>query len=453
MKIQETDLITLEEALASSQRQMVERFSKHVSPIEARIFKLLNTDKRFVKAEGIRIFDEQGEEYLDFTAGYGALSLGHNPTEVLTAVQQAANLPTILSFFVGIHPLVGALAENLHRILPGHPDISCFGSGGAEAVETALKTARASTGKKRLIYADWSYHGQSIGSLSVSGHTYKHYFEPLLPNCEHVPFGDLQALELKVRAGDVAAFIVEPVQAEAGCIIPPKGYLLGAQELCNKYDALLILDEIQTGFGRTGRMFAAEHESVKPDIIVLSKALSAGVMPISAAVTNSEIWKKAYDQENSWESLISTFRGNPKACAAALKAMEILVRDGLVEHAKKMGEYTLQRLEELKTHHENIKAVRGLGLLLGIELPSGSARGALALSSWVISRMWNRHHILVSNYDHRQDILRLQPPLNVQKEEIDRVIEALDEAFSKSSIGLALGAGVTALRRSLRPPK
>ena len=126
-------------------------------------------------------------------------------------------------------------------------------------------------------------------------------------------------------------------------------------------------------------MFAAEHEGVKPDIIVVSKALSAGVMPISAAVTNSEIWKKAYDQENSWESLISTFRGNPKACAAALKAMEILIRDGLVEHAKKMGEYTLQRLEELKTHHENIKAVRGLGLLLGIKLPSGSARGALAL--------------------------------------------------------------------------
>jgi len=447
LKIKEAELITLEEALASTRRQMVDRFSKHVSPIEARVFKLLNADKRYVKAEGIRIFDEHGEEYLDFTAGYGTLSLGHNPTEVLRAIQQAATLPTIFSFYVGTHPLVGALAENLHRLLPGHPDISCFGSGGAEAVEIALKTARASTGKKRFIYADGSFHGLSFGSLSVTGRTYRRYFEPLLPNCENVPFGDLQALESKLRQGDVAAFIVEPVQAEGGCNIPPKGYLAGARELCNKYDALLILDEIQTGFGRTGRMFAAEHEGVKPDIIVVGKALSAGVLPISASVTSNEIWKKAYDQENSWESLISTFRGTPKACAAALKAIEILVRDGLVEHARKMGEYALQRLQDLKTRHKNIKEVRGIGLLLGIEFPSENT------SSFILSRMLNQHHVILGNFDHRPDMLRLQPPLTVQKEEIDRAVEALDEACGKSSIGLALGAGMTALGRALRPPK
>jgi len=447
LKIKEAELITLEEALASTRRQMVDRFSKHVSPIEARNFRLLNADKRYVKAEGIRIFDEHGEEYLDFTAGYGSLSLGHNPTEVLRAVQQAATLPTVSSFYVGIHPLVGALAENLHRLLPGHPDISSFGSGGAEAVEIALKTARASTGKKRLIYADGSYHGQSFGTLSVSGHTCKPYFEPLLPNCENVPFGDLQPLEPKLRQGDVAAFIVEPVQAEGGCNIPPKGYLPSAQELCKKYNALLILDEIQTGFGRTGRMFAAEHEGVKPDIIVVSKALSAGVLPISASVTSYEIWKKAYGKEDSWESLISTFRGNAKACGAALKAIEILVRDGLVEHAREMGEYALQRLQDLKTRHKIIKEVRGLGLLLGIEFPSENTSG------FILSRMLNKHHIILGQFDHRPDMLRLQPPLIVQKEEIDRAIEALDEACDKSSIGLALGAGMTALGRALRPPK
>ena len=152
-----------------------------------------------------------------------------------------------------------------------------------------------------------------------------------------MPVGDLQALESKLRQGDVAAFIVEPVQAEGGCNIPSEGCLPGAQELCNKYDALLIFDEIQTGFGRTGRMFAAEHEGVKPDIVVVGKALSAGVLPISASVTSCKIWKKAYGKEDAWDSLISTFRGNPKACAAALKAIEILIRDGLVEHAKKMG--------------------------------------------------------------------------------------------------------------------
>jgi len=447
LKTKEAELITLEEALVSTRRQMVDRFSKHVSPIEARIFRLLNADKRYVKAEGIRIFDEHGEEYLDFTAGYGTLSLGHNPTEVLTAIQQAATLPTVFSFHVGMHPLVGALAQNLHRLLPGHPDISCFGSGGAEAVETALKTARASTGKKRLIYADKSYHGQSFGSLSVTGRAYRRRFEPLLPNCENVPFGDLQALELKMRQGDVAAFIVEPVQAEGGCNIPPKGYLPGARELCDKYDALLILDEIQTGFGRTGKMFAAEHEGVKPDIIVVGKALSAGVLPMSASVTSYEIWKEAYDAEDAWDSLISTFRGNPKACAAALKAIEVLVRDGLVEHARKMGEYALQRLQDLKTRHKNIKEVRGIGLILGIEFPSENT------SSFILSRMLNQHHIILGNFDHRPDMLRLQPPLIVQKEEIDRAVEALDEACGKGSLGLALGAGRTALGRALRPPK
>jgi len=400
-----------------------------------------------VKAEGIRIFDEHGEEYLDFTAGYGSLSLGHNPTEVLRAVQQAATLPTVSSFYVGIHPLVGALAENLHRLLPGHPDMSSFGSGGAEAVEIALKTARASTGKKRFIYADGSFHGQSFGTLSVSRHTCKRYFEPLLPNCENVPFGDLQALESKLRQGDVAAFIVEPVQGEGGCNIPPKGYLLGAQELCKKHNALLILDEIQTGFGRTGKMFAAEHEGVKPDIIVVSKALSAGVLPISASVTSFEIWKKAFGKEDSWESLISTFRGNAKACGAALKAIEILVRDGLVEHSREMGEYALQRLQDLKMRHKIIKNVRGLGLLLGIEFPSENTSGS------ILSRMLNKHHIILGQFDLRPDMLRLQPPLIVQKEELDRAIEALDEACGKSSIGLALGAGRTALGRALRPPK
>jgi len=447
LKNGEHELITLEEALDSSRQQMVERFSKHVSPVEARAFKLLNADKRYVKADGIRIFDEGGEEYLDFTAGYGALSLGHNPTEVLRALQQAAALPTVLSYYVGTHPLVGALAEDLHRLLPGHPDISCFGSGGAEAVEIALKTARASTGRRRLLYADSSYHGLSFGSLSVSGGTYKRHFGPLLPYCENVPFGDLHALEGKLREGDVAALILEPVQAEAGCIVPPKGYLAGAQELCNKNDALLIFDEIQTGFGRTGKMFAAEHEGVKPDVITVSKALSAGVIPISASATSTEVWSKAYGTGDRSSAIISTFRGNPKACAAALKATEILVRDGLVENARRMGEYALKRLQELKARHENIREVRGLGLLIGIEFSNGIT------STFVLGRMLNKHHIILGSYDHRPDVIRFEPPLNVQKEDIDRAIEAFEEACGKSGIGLALGTGMTALGRMFRPPK
>ena len=447
MKISNAELITLEEALTSTRRQMSDRFFKYVSPIEAKIFSLLNADKRYVKAEGIRIFDEKNDEYLDFTAGYGTLCLGHNPPELLNAVHKAATLPTVLSFYVGMHPLIGALAENLHNLLPGHPDISCFGNGGVEAVEIALKTARVSSGKKKFIFADGSFHGVSFGGLSVTGRTYRHYFEPLLPDCENVPFDDLQALESKLKQRDVAAFIVEPIQAEGGCNIPSKGYLPGVQELCNKYDTLLIFDEIQTGFGRTGRMFAAEHDSVEPDIFVVGKALSGGMLPLSASVTGLDVWNKAYSKDEAWDALISTFRGNPKSCAAALKTIEILVRDGLINHAKELGDYTLQKLQEMKRRHKNIKEVRGIGLLLGIEFSSEN------ITNFILSRMLNKHHIILGKFDYRSDMLRLQPPLIVQKEEIDRVIEALDEACGKNSIGLALGARRIALGRKLRPPK
>ena len=443
LKIRHFELVTLEEALASTRHQMVERFSKHVNPEEAKIFRIGDWDKRWVKAEGIRVFDDHGMEYLDFLGGYGALSLGHNPKEVLEAVQQAAVLPLL----VGTHPLVGALAENLHKILPGHPDVLSFGSGGAEAVEIALKTARAATGKKKLIHSDGSYHGVTFGTLSVGGvEKFSRCFGPLLPHCEKVAYGDLQALEAKLKEGNVAAYIAEPVQGETGMQCPPKGYLTGAEALCKKYETLLILDEIQTGFGRTGRMFAAEHEGVRPDIITVGKALTAGVIPMSASATSAKIWEKAYGTEDRFGLMNSTYGGNPIACGAALKAVEILIRDGLVEHARKMGEYALQKLQDLKAHHKVIREVRGLGLMLGIEFPNART------SSYIMSRMLNRHHIHLGRCEYRQEVLRFEPPLNVRKEEIDRAIEALDETCSKSTLGLVVGAGTTALGRILSPP-
>ena len=447
MKINETELITFEEALVSSRGQMIDRFSKYVSPIEAGFFRLLDADKRYLKAEGVHLFDENGDEYLDFTAGYGALCLGHNPPEVLNALQKASELPTVLSWNVGIHPLIGALAENLHHLLPGHLDITAFGNGGVEAVEIALKTARSASSKKRFIFMDGSFHGVSFGGLSVTGRAYRSHFGPLLPYCENVPFCDLQALEAKLKERDVAAFIVEPLQAEGGCNILTKGFLIGARELCSKYDALLILDEIQTGFGRTGKMFAAEHERVEADIFVLGKALTGGVLPLSASVSSLSIWKKAYSRDEAWDSLISTFRGNPKACAAGLKTIEILLRDNLVGNSKELGDYTLRRLRDLKKKHGNIKQVRGLGLITGIEFSN------VRIVDYILSRILNKHHIILARFDYRPDMIRLHPPLNVKKEEVDRVIDALDEACSNSSVGLALGAGKTALGRIMKRPK
>jgi putrescine aminotransferase len=443
LKIGDVEFVTLEEALVSSRHQMIERFSKHVNPEEARNFRLGDWDKRWVKAEGIHIFDEEGVEYLDFLGGYGALSLGHNPKEVLEAAQQAAVLPLL----VGTHPLVGALAENLHKMLPGHPDVLSFGSGGAEAVEIALKTARAATGKKKLIYCDGSWHGVSYGSLSVCGtDKFNRYCGPLLPHCDRVAYGDLQALEAKLKESDVAAFIVEPVQGEGGMRCPPKGYLPGVEAACRKYGTLLILDEIQTGFGRTVRMFAAEHEDAKPDIITLGKALTAGVVPMSASATSAKIWEKAFGAEDRFDLAVSTYGGNPIACGAALKAVQILIRDGLVEHTREMGEYALRKLQDLKARHKVISDVRGLGLMLGIEFSD------TRVGRYIMSRMMNKHHVHLASCGHRRDVLRFEPPLNVTREEINLAIEALDETCSESKLGLGAGALGTALRRRLSPP-
>jgi putrescine aminotransferase len=422
---------------------MIERFSKHVNPEEARVFRLGDWDRRWTKAEGIHVFDDEGAGYLDFLGGYGALSLGHNPKEVLEAVQQAAVLPLL----VGTHPLAGALAENLYKILPGHPDVLSFGSGGAEAVELALKTARAATGKKRFIYCEGSWHGVSYGGLSVGGtEKFGLYFGPLLPLCEKIPYGNLQALEAKLKEGNVAAFIVEPVQGEGGMRCPPRGYLSGAEELCRKYEALLILDEIQTGFGRTGRMFAAEHEGVEPDIIALGKALTAGVVPMSASATSEKTWEKAFGASDRFDLSTSTYGGNPIACGAALKAVEILIRDALVEHSREMGEYALQKLQGVKARHDIIKDVRGLGLMLGIELTDATT------ARMIMVRMMHKHHVHVAWCGHREEVLRFEPPLNVKREEIDRAIEALDEACGESKIGLGADFLATALRRRLVPP-
>jgi putrescine aminotransferase len=443
LKIRDVEFVTLEEALASSRHQMIERFSKHVNPEEARAFRLGDWDKRWVKAEGIRVFDEEGVEYLDFLGGYGALSLGHNPKEVLEAAVQAAVLP----HWVGTHPLVGALAENLYKILPGHPEVLSFASGGAEAVEIALKTARAATGKKKFIYCDKSWHGVSYGSLSVCGtEKFSRYVGPLLPLCEEIPYGDLQTLDAKLKEGDVAAFIVEPVQGQGGMRCPPNGYLAGVEAACRKHETLLILDEIQTGFGRTGRMFAAEHEDVKPDIITLGKALTAGVVPMSASATSAKIWEKAFGAKDRFDLAVSTYGGNPIACGAALKAVQILIQDRLVEHTREMGEYALQRLQDLKARHKLISDVRGLGLMLGIEFSD------TAIAHYILSRMMNKHHIHLGTCGHRPEVLRFEPPLNVRREEIDRAIEALDETCSESKLGLGAGAVATALRRRLIPP-
>jgi len=350
-------------------------------------------------------------------------------------VQKVRSLPTLL--VMGYAPLKGALAETLSNLLPGELSVACFGNGGAEAVELALKTARAATGRRRILFCENAYHGLTFGAMSVSGSPrYREVFGPLLEHCASVPFGDRSALEDHLRSEEVAAFIVEPVQGEGGAVVPPDGYLAAAAETCHAHGALLIVDEIQTGFGRTGRLFAMERDGVVPDIVLLSKSMSAGVVPASVCFTTAEIWDRAYGTRERFDLVISTFGGNPAACAASLKAIEIVLRDDLAGRAAALGQHARARLQELAGRHETVKEVRGRGLLLGVELrPPRSALGMKEnYVPLVASCLLNDYGVLTTHYDLAPDVLRFEPPLTVTQEQLDQAIDALDEV-----LGLGMG--------------
>ena len=440
--------LTFEDALKLTRGESARLYKKHVDPPLARLLKLAGGDRRYSRAEGVYLYDDTGRACMDLTAGYGALNLGHNPKEVLEAVRAAQRLPAVL--LVGFNPLASALAETLAAMLPGELSISIFGSGGAEAVENALKTARAGTGRKKFLSCLDGYHGLSFGALSVCGSTrLREPLAPLLEHCELVPFDDLAALELKLHGRDFAAFIVEPIQGEGGFVVPAKGYLKSAEALCRKYGTLLILDEIQTGFGRTGAMFAMEHEGVVPDIVTLSKSLGSGVVPVSVSVTTEAIWKKAFGARDMYELIISTFSGNPAACAAALKTVEILRRDGIPERAASLGDYARRKLEDLKTRHQMIRSIRGRGLMLGIEIETSGLIGGMLehdLAAIIGSELLNKHDILMSYCDLDPKVLRFEPPLVITREQIDTAIEALDKVFSRGKMALMASFGMTAVR-------
>lgn len=384
--------------------------------------------------------------------------MGHNHPTVIEAVKKVMEWPNLLQASLGT--VVSALAHNLAQILPGGLSRSFFCNSGADAVEGALKLARAASGKTKIVYCEGSFHGKTLGALSVTGRQkYQKPFLPLLGPCEMVPFGDLEALEQKIFKKDVAAFILEPIQGEGGVIVPPKGYLSGVRELCDKYDVLLIVDEIQTGFGRTGKMFACEHEGVIPDIICLAKSLGGGVIPIGAYSTKPEIWEKAYGGMERALLHTSTFGGNTWAAAAAIAAINVIVEQNLCEQARANGEYMLNRLKELQNRYSVVKEVRGLGLMTGVEFKSqaglmdkltGGMINKLSeeyFGALVAGELQNKYHVITAYTLNNPNVIRLEPPLVVTKEQIDQVVDALEEIFQRhrSFVGMALATSRTAL--------
>ncbi|WP_243120638.1 aspartate aminotransferase family protein, partial [Pelotomaculum sp. FP] len=397
--------LSLPEAIKQSREQVVENHKNYLNSSLVMMMGLIGFDKHFTRAEGIYVWDNKGNRYLDFLGAYGALNLGHNHPKIIDAVNQVKEVPNLLQASLGALP--AALAKNLALAAPGDLRRSFFGNSGAEAVEGALKLARAATGRTAFVYCEGSFHGKSLGALSVTGREkYQKTFQPLVPDCHSVPFGDLDALETQLRDQSCAAFIVEPIQGEGGIIIPQAGYLSGVRQICSRYGTLLIFDEIQTGFGRTGEMFACQHEGVAPDIMCMAKSLGGGIMPIGAYITTDEIWKKAYGSMEKALLHTSTFGGNTWAAAAGIAALEVIFEENLPEKARVNGAYLLQELRKLQEKYPLLKDVRGRGLMAGIEFNqpgslAGKATFGLAsklseeyLGTLVAGELMNKYHII-----------------------------------------------------------
>jgi acetylornithine/succinyldiaminopimelate/putrescine aminotransferase len=415
--------------------------ARHLDPSLVDVLRILGFDREYESARGSYLYDAAGRAYLDFHTGEGFASVGHNNPDVRDVLQ--ATLAADLVDGVQLHysALAGMLAEALTERLPGGLDAVFFTSTGAEAVDSAMKFARAATRRSRLISCDSSFHGVTLGPLSLVGDEFfKEGFGPLLPGCERVPFGDLERLEATLSANDVAAFIVEPIQGRM-VTPPPAGYLQGAGELCRRHGTLFVIDEIQTGLGRTGRWFALEHWGLEPDVVLVGKALSGGYMPVAAMVTRRKVYEQAVGTLDRCYVHQSTYGRNRLSMAAGLATLRIIERDGLLEHAEHIGDLLFAGLADLSARYEMIGEVRGKGLMIGIELCAPSSR--VARMNWRLIHMaseglfpqlivipLHRDHGVITMAAGKNDVIKLLPPLTLSEPQARSFLSALDAVLA-----------------------
>lgn len=399
--------------------ETLEKYAQYVNPGLARILKFSGVIQE-ERTEGTYMYDNTGKRYIDFFSGHGVYNLGYIHPRVVKAVEDQLRKIPLTSSRLILNRTLADLCEKLAKITPGDLTYSFICNSGAEAVEAALKLARISTGKPRIIGTINGFHGKSMGALSASGkRMYKEPFEPLVPCIDHVPYGDIEAMKAAVT-DDTAAIIVEPIQGEAGVICPPDGYLREIRGLCNEKGVLLILDEVQTGMGRTGKMFACEHEGIAPDIMTLAKALGGGIMPIGACIATPEVFVPF--EENPFIHS-STNQGNPMACAAAIATIDTLIEEDLPRQAAEKGAYIISRLHDIKNEFPNIiKEIRGKGLIIGVEFVDegfvGSTTFELGGEGILILHMLNNHKAI-----------RLEPPLIISYEQIDFMLKVFRNAM------------------------
>jgi ornithine--oxo-acid transaminase len=437
----------------------VQSYVDHVNPQWVRLLHLLQMETAYTRCLGAELQTARGEAILDFLSGYCVHNIGHNHAAIIDALHAELDRrgPAMLQSHVP--DLAGELAEKLCRLAGGKLEKAFFASSGSEGVEAAIKFSRATTDREGLLYCDGAFHGLTCGALSLMNESFwRGRFGAMLGNTAAVPFGDLAALHEKLKSKNYAAFFVEPVQSEGGIVVPPAHYLSEAKKLCARYGTLLVLDEVQTGMFRTGRFLAAHHFNVEPDMVILAKALSGGLMPVSAVLMTDRVYESVYDSLKRSIVHTSTFGENALSMRAGLATLDVLINENLGPRALAMGDLLRSRLREELSDYEMVGEVRGLGMLSGIvfQAPKHLAL-RVAFESFrrihpamfgqmMVMRMFRDQHVLMQMCGNNFMVLKVAPPLVVQPEQIDKFVHGIREVihlahhsteFWSEAIGLA----------------
>jgi len=445
----------IRELLEQRAGEEYELYARAINPQFVRVLKTIGFARMWARTEGQYLYDSDGNRYLDMLGGFGMFNVGRNNPRVRAALIETLELQSPGSVQLGVSLLPGLLAEALLQRAPQRLARVLFTNSGTESNEAALKLGRSATGRSRVLSTDGGFHGLTLGSLSASGDEhFTQRFGPLLPGFERVPFGDTEALEEELRREDVAIFLVEPVLGH-GVHLPPPEYLPQAQELCRRYGTLFAVDEVQTGFGRTGKLFAFEHWNLEPDLVTIAKSLSGGYVPIGALLMSQQVYDRVFDSLEHSVSHGSTFAPNDLAMAAGLATLRELDDQDLVARTEQLGTYLLERTQPFVDEFETVRDVRGLGLMWAMEFgePEGGSVAWRVMermqsglfAQLVVVPLFREHRILSQVAGYAMPILKALPPLVVTKEDVDGFVAALEDVISKAArpsrvAGLALRA-------------
>ena len=418
-----------------------ELHEKYINPTLVKVFRTIGFDKVYTKSKGQYLWDREGNRYLDMLSGFGVFGIGRNHPKVAQVIRDVLDLDLPNMIQMDCAFLAGLLAEQLVKRCPPHLEAVFFCNSGTEAVEASLKFARAATAREKFAYLDHGWHGLTMGSLSIMGNDeFREGFGDFLPGVV-IPYGDLEALECALAKKNIAAFVVECIQGK-GVRVPEDDFLPKAQEICRKHGTLFVCDEVQTGYGRAGKLFAFQHWNLEPDIISTSKALSGGYVPVGAMITRRWIYQKVFHRMDRCWVHSSSFGRNNLGMAVGLATLHILDEEDLIERSAVQGRKLMDAINALRSKHEVLMEARGKGCMIGIEFQEPkslklkmawkmihAAHDGL-FAQMVVMPMLQKHRVLTQVSGNHGDIIRILPAFVISDEDIQYFVSALDDVLS-----------------------